>query len=79
MRKIDQKFDNYIKDKSGSYSLYEGFSMLDIQHAYEDGYKQAIKEILGIWANPKNMFNWIKARSREGLVYIGDLINNKNE
>ena len=74
MRKIDEKFKNYIKDKESRYSPYEGFSMLDIQKTYEAGYKQAAQEISSIWERPKNVLEWLKARRREGLVYIEDLL-----
>lgn len=75
MRKIDKKFKNYIKDRNSRYSPYEGFSMLDIQNAYEAGYRQAAQEISSIWERPKNVLEWLKARRREGLVYIEDLLN----
>lgn len=79
MRKIDEKFKKYIKDRESGYSPYEGFSMLDIQNAYEAGYKQAAQEIISIWERPKNMLEWLKARHREGLVYIGDLLHKRHE
>ena len=79
MRKINEKFKNYIKDKESRYSPYEGFSMLDIQKAYEAGYKQAAQEISSIWERPKNVLEWLKARRREGLVYIEDLLNKRHE
>lgn len=79
MRKIDEKFKNYIKDRESWYSPYEGFSMLDIQNVYEAGYKQAAQEISSIWERPKNVLEWLKARRREGLVYIEDLLNKRHE
>ena len=79
MRKIDEKFKKYIKDKESWYSDYEGFSMLDIQNAYEAGYRQAVFEILSIWEKPKNILEWLKARSREGLIYIEYLLRNRHE
>lgn len=79
MRKIDEKFKKYIKDKEAWYSPYEGFTMLDIQNAYEAGYKQAAQEISSIWERPKNIFEWLKARRREGLVYIEDLLIKRHE
>ena len=79
MRKIDEKFKKYIKDKESWYSPYEGFSMLDIQNAYEAGYKQAAREIVSIWERPKNILEWLKARHREGLVYIENLLHKRHE
>ena len=79
MRKIDEKFKKYIKDKESWYSPYENFSMLDIQNAYEAGYRQAAFEILSIWERPKNILEWLKARSREGLIYIEYLLRNRHE
>jgi len=79
MRKIDEKFKNYIKDRNSQYSPYEGFSMLDIQNAYEGGYRQAAQEISSIWERPKNVLEWLKARRREGLVYIEDILNKRHE
>ena len=79
MSKIDEKFKKYIKDKESWYSDYEGFSMLDIRNAYEAGYRQAVFEILSIWEKPKNILEWLKARSREGLIYIEYLLRNRHE
>jgi hypothetical protein len=79
MRKIDEKFKKYIKGREAWYSPYEGFTMFDIQNAYEAGYKQAAQEISSIWERPKNIFNWLIARRREGLVYIEDLLIKRHE
>lgn len=79
MRKIDEKFKKYIKNKEAWYSPYEGFSIGDMQNAFESGYRLAAEEISSIWERPKNMFEWLKARHREGLVYIEDLLHKRHE
>jgi hypothetical protein len=72
MRKIDEKFKRYVKDKESWYSPYEGFSMHDLKSAYEAGYRQAVEEVGSIWQRPKNVWNWLIARSKEGLIYLSE-------
>ena len=47
-----------------------GYSTLDIENAFEAGYKQAAEEILSIYGSDKNVWNWLKAREKERILYI---------